>query len=62
MRLARSVVAVRIAHRGGAAEARPRDELALPPDLPDTTDPYAAAALVDACLAIFNANEFVYID
>jgi hypothetical protein len=45
-----------------AAEARPREELALPVDLPDAADPYAAAALVDACLAIFNANEFVYVD
>ena len=45
-----------------AGEGRPRAELALPVDLPDSADPYAAAALVDACLAIFNANEFVYVD
>jgi hypothetical protein len=45
-----------------AAEARPHDQLALPIDCPDSADPYAAAALVDACLAIFNANEFVYVD
>jgi hypothetical protein len=25
-------------------------------------DPYAAAALVDLCLALFNASEFVTID
>jgi hypothetical protein len=45
-----------------AAESRPLDELALPVDCPEAADPYAAAALVDACLAIFNANEFVYVD
>ncbi|MEX2173078.1 MAG: DUF1549 and DUF1553 domain-containing protein [Pirellulaceae bacterium] len=45
-----------------AAEGRPREELALPTDLPDSADPYAAAALVDACLAMFNANEFLYVD
>ena len=45
-----------------AAEGRDRDDLALPPDLPDSADPYAAAALVDACLAIYNANEFLYVD
>jgi hypothetical protein len=25
-------------------------------------DPYASAALVDLCLALFNASEFVYVD
>ncbi len=45
-----------------AAESRPREELALPIDCPDGTDPFAAAALVDACLAIFNASEFLYVD
>jgi hypothetical protein len=45
-----------------AREARPRDELALPVDCPAGVDPYTAAALVDACLAIFNTNEFVYVD
>ncbi len=45
-----------------AREARPRDELALPVDCPAGVDPYAAAALVDACLAIFNTNEFLYVD
>jgi hypothetical protein len=45
-----------------AAEARERDELALPIDLPEAADPYAAAALVDACLAIYNANEFLHVD
>jgi hypothetical protein len=45
-----------------AAEARPRGELALPALCPDSADPYAAAALVDACLAVFNASEFLYVD
>ena len=41
---------------------RPVDELALPPMLSDGADPYAAAALTDFCLALFNLNEFVYVD
>jgi hypothetical protein len=45
-----------------AAEGRPRDQLALPASLPDSADPYPAAALVDACLAILNASEFLYVD
>jgi hypothetical protein len=45
-----------------AAEARPREDLALPIDCPESADPYAAAALVDACLAILNASEFLYVD
>jgi hypothetical protein len=45
-----------------AAEGRDKKELALPIPQCDTTDPYAAAALVDACLAILNASEFVYVD
>jgi uncharacterized protein DUF1553/uncharacterized protein DUF1549 len=45
-----------------AAEARPRDELALPVNCHDAADPYAAAALVDACLAVVNASEFIYVD
>ena len=49
-------------HERLAKEARPREELALPVDCPEAADPYRAAALVDACLAIFNANEFVYVD
>ncbi len=45
-----------------AAEARPRGELALPTDCSESADPYAAAALVDACLALLNASEFLYVD
>ena len=45
-----------------AAEARPREQLALPPALPPSADPAAAAALVDAALALLNASEFLYID
>jgi hypothetical protein len=35
--------------------------LALPAGA-QTEDPYRAAALVDCCLALFNLNEFIYID
>jgi hypothetical protein len=45
-----------------AAEGRPREQLSLPANCPDSADPYAAAALVDACLAVLNSNEFIYID
>jgi hypothetical protein len=41
---------------------RPASELALPSSLPEGTDPHAAAALTDFCLALFNLNEFVYVD
>jgi hypothetical protein len=44
------------------AETRPRGELALPPECPPAADEFAAAALVDACLAILNTNEFIYVD
>ena len=44
------------------AENRPRKTLSLPRDLAEGQDPYAAAALTDLCLALFNVNEFVYID
>lgn len=43
-------------------EARPAADLASPIDAPAMTDPIAAAALVDACLALMNTNEFLYID
>ena len=36
--------------------------LALPAPLPPNCDPYEAAALVDFCLAVFNTNEFAYVD
>jgi hypothetical protein len=45
-----------------AAEARPRGALALPEPCPDSADLYDAAALVDACLAVINTNEFIYVD
>ena len=44
------------------AEARPAERLALPIDLPKDADHYAAAALVDACLALLNSSEFLYLD
>jgi hypothetical protein len=45
-----------------ASEGRPRKKLALPLKCPADVDPYAAAALVDACLGILNTNEFLYVD
>jgi hypothetical protein len=45
-----------------ASESRPREELALPTPCPDAVDSYSAAALVDACVAVLNANEFIYVD
>jgi hypothetical protein len=44
------------------AEDRPTKALALPEPSPSAANPHAAAALVDACLAIINSNEFIYID
>jgi hypothetical protein len=41
---------------------RPREELALPMGCSPDVEPYSAAALVDACLAVLNANEFLYVD
>jgi hypothetical protein len=49
-------------HTRLAAESRPRDQLALPINGSELTDPYAAAALVDACLALLNTSEFMYVD
>jgi hypothetical protein len=43
-------------------EARPAAKLALPLPCPAALDPFAAAALTDICLALFNSNEFLYID
>ena len=43
-------------------ESRAREELALPTRCPASIDPYAAAAFTDMCLALFNSNEFIYID
>jgi hypothetical protein len=44
------------------SEGRPADQLALPLDAHKPDDPYTAAALVDYCLALFNANEFLYVE
>lgn len=43
-------------------ERRLHSRLALPQPLPDHIDPYFAAACTDLCLAIFNLNEFIYVD
>jgi hypothetical protein len=43
-------------------ERRNTDDLVRPIPPSASLDPYRAAALVDACLAIFNSNEFVYVD
>jgi hypothetical protein len=43
-------------------EGRAAEQLALPRPLVEGVDPYQAAALVEFCLAMFNANEFVYVD
>ena len=44
------------------AEGRPLDRLALPDPVPAQMDPYLAAAYTKLCLAIFNLNEFIYVD
>jgi hypothetical protein len=43
-------------------EGRPAANVALPVGYAAANDRYAAAALVDACLAVLNANEFLYVD
>ena len=43
-------------------EGRAPATLPLPAGFDQNFDPFAAAALVDLCLALFNANEFVYLD
>jgi hypothetical protein len=43
------------------AQSREAAELALPEGIV-SDDPAASAALVDLCLALFNANEFIYLD
>ena len=45
-----------------AEEKRTAENLATPMPTPQHVDRYAAAALVDLCLALLNANEFIYID
>ncbi|MBC8351367.1 MAG: DUF1553 domain-containing protein [Planctomycetes bacterium] len=42
--------------------SRSRDKLALPLPCPAEADLYTAAAFTDLCLALFNSNEFIYID
>jgi hypothetical protein len=44
------------------AEGRAAEDLALPFDGPRFDDRFAAAALVDFCLALLNANEFLYVE
>jgi hypothetical protein len=43
-------------------EGRSAEELALPQPLAAGIDIHRAAALVEFCLALFNTNEFVYVD
>jgi hypothetical protein len=43
------------------AEGRTKEKLVMPIGS-TAADPYAAAALVDACLAVLNASEFLYVD
>jgi hypothetical protein len=38
-----------------------RQKVAIPPGIPDSVDPAAAAALADFCLALLNRNEFLYV-
>jgi hypothetical protein len=44
------------------SESREVGGLALPVPAPDAMDAHRAAALTDLCLAMFNLNEFLYID
>jgi hypothetical protein len=44
------------------AAGRTPESLALPQPNRESDDTYAAAALVDLCLAIYNVSEFMYID
>jgi hypothetical protein len=44
------------------AEKRSADGLALPTGIEASDNPFADAALVDFCLALFNTNEFVYLE
>ncbi len=43
-------------------EGRVGERLALPHPVPAFMEPYLAAAHTDLCLAIFNLNEFIYVD
>ncbi len=44
------------------AEERTRNSLALAAGATDVNDPFQSAALVDFCLALFNSNEFLFVD
>ncbi len=44
------------------ATKRPATELAVPDHLPAGVSAESAAALTEFCLAIFNVNEFIYVD
>jgi Protein of unknown function (DUF1549)/Protein of unknown function (DUF1553) len=44
------------------SDGRSRDSLAVPDDIRPGSDPHHAAALTDFCLAVFNLNEFIYVD
>jgi len=44
------------------SESRHSSDLALPLPCPDNIEPRKAAAFTDLCLALFNANEFLYLD
>jgi hypothetical protein len=41
---------------------RLRLPVALPAGVPENVEPGIAAALTDFCLALFNRNEFLYVD
>ena len=41
---------------------RARKPVGLPPEIAPSTNPAAAAALADFCLAILNRNEYVYVN
>ena len=43
-------------------ESRLSGQLALPVPVPTRLNPYQATAYTDLCLAIFNLNEFIYVD
>lgn len=43
-------------------EKRPLEKMAVPTGKQAQTDPHHAAALTDYCLALFNLNEFLYVD
>jgi hypothetical protein len=42
--------------------ARDTKDLALPSPMPEGLDRYRGAAFTQFCLALFNLNEFIYVD